>query len=283
MRAALKVVIVLGFAFAGFNAGGLFAVVAVINPDDGLTASATVLSFAFGVALLAGTAAVIMVRRLNEEKFAIATVASLASAGLAMMLVLWNNGRGFADGPSSGIMRVEAPASVMLPPPLPAPGTRDSLIGLVIVPDTAGYETREHEYEESGVTVYGRLRGFYLVGRKSGGRAWFPEGFAGAFHPTEKLVLDRLNYLTESWDRRLRSEPSPSAPPRTVRIAPGEHHDIPATVHEAKVTPDGIWIRVDVLGPGRCQGPDPRAIDSGWIPLWGADAKPTVWFYSRGC
>jgi hypothetical protein len=171
------------------------------------------------------------------------------------------------------------------PPPLPPPGSRDSLIAIVGAPDAmlARYETKETDYESKGVAVYGRAGNYYLVGLPTGGREWVRERDLGAAHPIEQLLINRLNYLTSSWDMRVRDEANASAPTRVVMIPRTQEAEYPARVLEFVNRPDGLWINVEIFNTSPCEGDTPKTLTTGWVPLYGVDAKPTVWFYSRGC
>jgi hypothetical protein len=177
------------------------------------------------------------------------------------------------------------------PPPLPAPGTADSLMGLAVVPveSLPRFETRESQYEAPAVTVYGRRRDWFLVGLRGGGRDWLHSRSITRYHAIENLLQNRLNYLTESWDGRIRNSPDAAAPARTVAVPAamtqgGARRDVPANVVEASANESGVWLKVEVLDRSPCEGGDPpRVIATGWIPVWSRDGRPTAWFHSRGC
>lgn len=182
---------------------------------------------------------------------------------------------------------IAAPANPAdtLPPPLPQPGARDSLMALVAAPPELleRFETRETDYESRALAVYGRERDYYLVGTPDGGRAWLRERETGAAHPIEQLLINRLNYLTPSWDLHVRDSAGTHMPPRKVAVPKAEDGEYPAKVLEFASRPDGMWIHVEIFNESPCDGGTPKLVGTGWIPLYGVDAKPTVWFYSRGC
>jgi hypothetical protein len=172
-----------------------------------------------------------------------------------------------------------------LPPLLPPVGTRDSLIALVAAPAALleRFETKETDYESKAIAVYGRVRDYYLVGTAAGGRAWLRERETGAAHPIEQLLINRLNYLTPSWDMSVRDSAGAHHPSRAVSIPRDHDGEYPGKVLEFARRPDGVWIHVEVFSESPCEGGTPKTVTTGWIPLYGPDAKPTVWFYSRGC
>jgi hypothetical protein len=178
------------------------------------------------------------------------------------------------------------PPGDSVPPPLPAPGAPDSLVGLHTVPADLldHYETREYEYEAKAVAVYGMQGGWYLVQPSAGGRAWLPAGTAGRFIPIEELVVNGLNFLTDSWDREVLDAPASDAAVQEVTVAtPNDGMGVPANVVEARRAGGTLWFRVEVLDQSPCAGDTTRVLASGWIRAWGPGGKPAAWFYSRGC
>ena len=204
--------------------------------------------------------------------------AGLAAGGFAYL-------RFQSEGTDRSLVRFEAPEPDTVPPPLPPPGTRDSLIALVAAPEDVmvRYETRETDYESKAIAVYGRRGQFYLAGLPDGGRAWLRERDAGAAHPIEQLLINRLTYLTPSWDMRVRDEAAATAPSRAVMIPRTQEAEYPARVLEFVHRPDGLWINVEIFNASPCDGDTPKTVTTGWVPLYAADAKTTVWFHSRGC
>ena len=192
-------------------------------------------------------------------------------------------------------VRVESPVyAPPLPPkpPIPESGAQDSLIGLVAVPAESlpRFEIRASSAEAMAVTVYGRNRGWYLVGTRTGGRDWLHEGVVRRYFAIENVVLNKLNYLTESWDGGLRDKPESGAAGLVVALPPslltagGVRRDVPARVTEATHADDSVWLKVEILEQSPCEVTGaPRILATGWIPVWSADGKPTAWYYPRGC
>ncbi|HEX9895121.1 MAG TPA: hypothetical protein VGA78_14415 [Gemmatimonadales bacterium] len=215
-----------------------------------------------------------------------ALIVALLGVGVIGVLAVRSAGRRgaqeLANQPDAPVLGADGKP---IAPPLPAPGTLDSLQGLVVMPPESlpRFETREHGYEEESVVVYRRQGDWYLVGLRDGGRAWVSEHGLGAFYPLNQLVVNRLNWLTESWDTRLRQVPDLTAPAVEVDVPRARRQETPATVLEARPAGGTLWFRVEVLDTSPCEGGTPRVVATGWIPAWGSDGKPTAWFYSRGC
>lgn len=168
------------------------------------------------------------------------------------------------------------------PPPLPPPGSPDSLLGLLVLPPDSlvRLETREHGYEESAAVVYALDGGWALVGLRDSGRAWVRRDL-GEFLPLEPLLRERLTYLTDAWDGTLRFAPDPSATPaRLPRRRDGESGP-PARLLGTRMVNGALWLEVEVLDQV-CEGGEPRPVAKGWLRAW-REGLPVVWFHSRGC
>lgn len=145
-------------------------------------------------------------------------------------------------------------------------------------------EWAEHDYEAPAAKAYGMRDDWVLVAITDGsGYGWVPPGHTGRLHRLEALLTDGLAYLTTDWNGELREVPATDAPSvRFARSTPDA--DRSANVLEA-VEHDGVlWLRVELLGPGRCETVGPIPVDAtGWIPALAGDGRPNAWFYSRGC
>ena len=145
-------------------------------------------------------------------------------------------------------------------------------------------ESREFTYEALGALTYDSAQAWHLVrARTDTGWAlgWLSPRHAGPFHPLDSLLLDGLTYLTEAWDGRL--FPGAGVETESARLAPTPTtRDI--VVKQASRIEGALWLEVEVLAPGRCEGPgNPPVVARGWIPAHAKDGSPTAWFYSRGC
>jgi hypothetical protein len=275
---------VLGLTAAGFAAGGFVAAEFALDRSAGFEAGTKVLMYGAVAALCGLIAAVLLLVRLRT-----AYMPRLALASVMLGVVAWGavylrfNAWHVVD---KSVASFPAPVQLdTLPPTLPPPGTRDSLIALVAAPPEllARYETRETDYEQKALAVFGRHGAFYLVHANDGSVAWVRERDTGAAHPIEQLLINRLNYLTTSWDMRIRDDASMRAASRAVPIARTPDGEYPAKVLEFAHRADGVWLHIEVLSASPCDGRTPSVVTTGWIPLWGSDAKPTTWFHARGC
>lgn len=168
------------------------------------------------------------------------------------------------------------------PPPPPPAGSPDSLLGLFVLPPDSlrRLETREHGYEESAAVMYALDGGWVLVGVQDSGRAWLRRDL-GEVLPLERLLRERLTYLTETWDGTLRFAPDPSAAPERLRGHRAGAEGPPVRLLGTRMVNGALWLEVEVLDQV-CEGGDPRPVAKGWLRAW-REGLPTVWFYSRGC
>ncbi|MBZ0267806.1 hypothetical protein K8I85_06590, partial [bacterium] len=144
-------------------------------------------------------------------------------------------------------------------------------------------ESREFAYEQPGAVVLARVDGWSRVRLPDGAAGWIAPEDAGTWFPYAELPVRRLNYLTGHWSGYVWPDAGAGLPVRSPRRhAPGRE-EYPAEVHESMLVGGMIWFRVDVLNGNPCDGGDVRPELSGWVPGYGADGEPTVWFWSRGC
>jgi hypothetical protein len=176
------------------------------------------------------------------------------------------------------------------PPPALDPAVPDSLIGLVTAPDSLldRFETLEHGYEERALTVYAIRGRWYLVRTPDSTRTWLRAAVVDSFMPLDSLISDRLNYLTEAWDGALRTAPSFTAPHVSVSTplrANGSDIEYTPTrvLRTRRIDGSTWWAEVEVMSASGCDDQTPRVLASGWVPLWGTNRAPAVWYYSRGC
>ena len=139
--------------------------------------------------------------------------------------------------------------------------------------------TREYDYEMPGVIVTDHQAGWFRI-KLTDRSAWLKASLADQFLPLSQL-FEEFAGLTgiHKFTGRLLSTPSASARgPIMPTVKPAQ----PVHVLELR----GEWVRVEVMSSSPCtaanDGP-PEVIATGWLPLYGADGEPTVWFSSRGC
>jgi hypothetical protein len=157
------------------------------------------------------------------------------------------------------------------------------------------FEVREHDYEMLSGVVHGRRAGWFLM-RAKGRFAWLSPRDAGEFRGYPQLVLTRLAYLTDAWDRALYDEPGGSIAAR-VPVQPDPSTGDPDWLWGSQAArPSNVsmvalrehagewWARVQV-GPSICESETdpPPVVAEGWVPAYGKSGNPTLWFYSRGC
>lgn len=178
------------------------------------------------------------------------------------------------DGPPGARLPADrAPVSLHRQPDMGSP-----IIATAIVPDDI--TTAEYAYETSGALVYREQGGWYLIGVHGDSGAiegWLRPTDADRFHALPELLQQGLSYLTSTWDGELWPEP-----------AGGRATPVPGTATHIKVLDtrtigDRIWLRVDVLRPGHCEGATPKTLARGWIPAHSQAGKMNAWFRSRGC
>jgi hypothetical protein len=236
-------------------------------------------------ALIGMVAGVVLGLGMQPRALPFAALGGVTSAVAAILIVTWTAVATQREREAAAIAALPArdAKGVTIPPPLPANGAADSLLALVTAPADSlpYYETKEYDYEEPAITVYGSYHEWYLVGRPDGRRAWIRAEAVGRFMHLEQLVPNRLNYLTQAWDGQLREEPGLAVLAAAVPIARGR--ETPANVLKARHDGTTLWFHVQVLDVSPCEGGTPRVVATGWIPAWGTDHEVTAWFYSRGC
>ncbi|HXV64986.1 MAG TPA: hypothetical protein VEK15_30100 [Vicinamibacteria bacterium] len=145
--------------------------------------------------------------------------------------------------------------------------------------------TKEYDYEApAAIVLQEHGRWFQLL--VDNGAAWIRASERDEFFPLERLLEDRLTYLTSAWDGRL--APSPGA---ETREAEREPHADESNGAEPNVRVLGfrrvgeeLWVDVEVMSHSFCEGAEePKVTASGWIPAHAASGELTIWFYSRGC
>jgi hypothetical protein len=290
----------LGLAALGFLVGGMLAARLLTHPGDGFAGSGTAAAGALAGALAGLILGAALAWRLTLPVLTRSAVLAVLLGGGGLALLLWRGAvrqveqQAQDNAPPSRIATDATPTTppalaadgTPILPPLPAPGTPDTLLGLVTVPtdSLAPFETKEHAYEEKAVTVYKRDGNWYLVGTRGGARAWVHTLSTSRFFPLEELVVNRLNWLTEAWDTHLRDTPDLNGPAKEAPVPRAGGQEVPASVLESRTMGGMLWFRVEVYRDSPCEtGGKPTVIATGWIPAWGRDGKPTAWFYSRGC
>jgi hypothetical protein len=138
--------------------------------------------------------------------------------------------------------------------------------------------TKEYGYEEPGAVVLGRRGGWFLI-RLAAGSAWVRGSPRNTFHPLERLLLDGLTYLTETWDGQL--APSAGGAGRPARVEARSSQPSVRVIRSQQLRGE-LWFDLEVIS-SPCEDPDVKALDRGWVPAHSMSGEPVIWFYSRGC
>ena len=182
------------------------------------------------------------------------------------------------DGPPGMI-----PPAQIQPVPLHShPTGKSPVVAMISSPDAV--ETKEFDYEARAAVVYEMADDWVLVrmmvDSSSYELGWIHPNWRGPFHPVEDLFKSGLCYLTTDWDGFLYVDAGNSKVVSKTKPN-GQTRDI--DILEMRKLRDRLWVVVELLGPGRCEGIEPEIVAKGWLPVHKRDGKLNVWFFSRGC
>ena len=184
-----------------------------------------------------------------------------------------------------GLMRlgVDADGSGLLPAALDLRGGPGESAGvLVTVTRWSDLLVEEIGYEEPAVAVFRVANPWFLVGTRDSIFGWVRLPPGASVVPLVELLPDRLSYLTPAWNGTLHAEPESSVANKVTGIV-RDHGEASVEVLEARQVGDALWLRVRVHRESPCEtAGEVEVVAEGWVPAWTA-AKPTVWYYSRGC
>ncbi len=136
----------------------------------------------------------------------------------------------------------------------------------------------EYTYEAPAAVVLER-RGRWFRVRLTDGAAWLHASDRAEYFSLERLLTDRLTYLSDGWDGRLARSPGESG--EELR---GVRPDLPVQVFGFRQHDGELWVEVAVLSNSICESnEEPRVSARGWLPAHARSGEPAVWFYSRGC
>ncbi|MBA3716256.1 MAG: hypothetical protein H0W76_28015 [Pyrinomonadaceae bacterium] len=148
-------------------------------------------------------------------------------------------------------------------------------------------ELAEHGYEEISAITYQARNGWYQIGYLSGDRiaqGWIGSADVVEYRSLETLLVNRMSYLTERWNKHLWKSPSASSQYRKVKLKnENSSSGYDARIIATKRTAARLWLKVEVLGGEGCDYDARNVIARGWIPAHSATGSLTAWFYSRGC
>ncbi len=142
---------------------------------------------------------------------------------------------------------------------------------------------RESGYEVDAALVYAIANDWYKVKRSDGSFAWLGPDAAGTYWPLESLLPNRLNYLTDQWNRLLWPMLGAGLPSRLSYAGENRPREQPVNVLAAERIGGSLWLEVEVLKSSPCESGDSRATARGWIPAYSPQGEPVAWYYSRGC
>jgi len=171
-------------------------------------------------------------------------------------------------------------------PPAPTEVLAAAPPGLPVLDTVRSYAdvvSREVGYEVGAAVVLARVAGWSRVRLADGRAGWVAPADAGTFFPYEELPVRRLAYLTGSWSGYLWPDPGAGIPVRSTRKGTEPREEYAVEVRESRIVGDLVWFRVALYEEGPCEGGDPGFEAGGWVPGYGTDGEPTVWYYSRGC
>lgn len=143
--------------------------------------------------------------------------------------------------------------------------------------------SREVGYEVPAAVVFARVDGWSRVALADGRSGWVAPEDAGTWFPYAELPVNRLAYLNGHWSGFVWPDPGAGLPARSPRKDPEGREEYTVEVHESMSVGGLPWFRVSILAEDPCEGGSDRVESSGWVPAYGADGEPTVWFWSRGC
>lgn len=139
----------------------------------------------------------------------------------------------------------------------------------------------EYGYEEVAAIVLARSAGRAQIALASG-VAWLAEGDSPRFIPVERLLAEGLTYLRSGALALLRRAPVLDA--SRLDLTGATDPELIVRTLETRRVAGALWVRVTLLEENDCTGERTGVrADTAWVPFHGADRRPTVWFYSRGC
>jgi hypothetical protein len=141
----------------------------------------------------------------------------------------------------------------------------------------------EVDYEVPAAVAVARTEDWHRIRLSDGSFGWVAPLDAGAWTPFEELPVGALAYLTEAWSGHLWPQAGAGVPVRSPREGAQESEEYQARVHESRWLGSTLWFRVDLLSSSPCLADEPEVELSGWVPAYGLEGDPAVWYYARGC
>ncbi len=142
---------------------------------------------------------------------------------------------------------------------------------------------REASYESRAALVFALVDGWYKVQLRNEQFAWLAPDAAGTYWPLEKLLPNRLSYLTGDWNRFVWPHIGAGIPHRLSYSGDARPREQAVNVLAAARIASSLWLEVEVISSNGCDGGPEKVLSRGWIPAYGESGSPVAWFYSRGC
>jgi len=148
-------------------------------------------------------------------------------------------------------------------------------------PDARPMTTEERAYGKPAAVVTEQRAGWFKI-LLAERMAWIRPEQGYRFYPLEDLYQEQATYLSLAWDGALCREPGQYRQCPTTVIAP--ELAPPVEVLASREVDGQTWFRIRFLARGGCgEGDEILPRSEGWVPAYGRENKPSIWFYSRGC
>lgn len=142
-------------------------------------------------------------------------------------------------------------------------------------------ESLEIGYEEPAVIVYEQNNEWFRVKSKKQGYLWArADSPKREYFELSKVLLNRLNYVTDLWDRLLWPEAGAGIP--TFLNLESQKTDA-VEVTETKMVANSLWLKIKMYSADPCVADETKFDHTGWIPAWNSKGELNCWFWSRGC
>lgn len=135
----------------------------------------------------------------------------------------------------------------------------------------------EYDYEVGGILVYGVVNGHYKVVHDEQ-VGWISAESLGTLLPLEKLLPEKLAYVSLAWSGKLYGAPGG----KEIKLRFKSKAEQPVRVLKTETTDGKVWALIALLSAACGEGPE-KVVQEGWVPLVGEGGVPSVWFHSRGC
>ncbi|MCP5346129.1 MAG: hypothetical protein R3F41_00925 [Gammaproteobacteria bacterium] len=142
------------------------------------------------------------------------------------------------------------------------------------------FTNREVAYEQPAAVVFAHTDFGFRIQLRDGRFGWIRISDTYNWHPYETLVVRRLGYLAQGWDGLVWPQPGAGNP---SRLSVESDRNQALEVSDSLQIGASTWFKVNILDQQGCESSQSKNILSGWIPAYGTNGQPAVWFHSRGC